>query len=301
MSKSLIPAFDSSGVPLSGLSPTWYSLFNAATELSYTPTPAITEIASSGVYSFNRPEGIDIAGIIDLGATATPRYMFYGSDRYVTYAAYDLGGTPLTGVSPTWATVVDVEGNAFTPQPTLIELGLGVYKVARHTGRATGYIDMTASASPRYFSYDSDDVLSTLATTTPDVAPPLTPITGGESTLPIDLMIGDNGELVLTNGRLVWTYGVAATAQQCRLALLAFRGEWFEDLDSGVPWFQEILGTKWNESRVRGYIRDALLGVSTVRSVERLRLSWDNSNREVTIAWTVLSTEGITVEGVTTV
>ena len=104
---------------------------------------------------------------------------------------------------------------------------------------------------------------------------------------------------MFVEGDLVFTKGVDATAQQCQLALLSFRGEWFADLESGVPWYEDILGQKFDEARVRSVIRDALLAVDTVSSVEDLEILFDGSTREVTIVWTVLSTAGQVVAGET--
>lgn len=118
-----------------------------------------------------------------------------------------------------------------------------------------------------------------------------------ESNLPIDIELGTNDEVTLVDGDLVLTRGVAATAQQCSLALRSFKGEWVYDLDDGTPWFQDVLGQKYSEAQIRGVIRNALLGVDTVASVEKLELSFNRGTRNVTINWAVLSSAGEVVEG----
>ncbi len=133
-----------------------------------------------------------------------------------------------------------------------------------------------------------------MTTADPSTAPSVV-----QEILPIDIALGTDDELLFVEGDLVFTTGVGATAQQCQLALLSFRGEWFANLESGTPWYEDVLGQKFVETRVRGMVRDALLAVDTVASIEDLEILFDGSTREVTISWTVLSTAGQAVAGET--
>ena len=301
MARVIIPAFDFSGAPLTGLSLTWEAVFNAATEVAHLPEPGITEIGTTGLYFFDQQEGVDLTGIVDLGATALPRYMVYSADHSTTFAAFDASAVPLAGLSVTWDRLKDIEGNDFTPQPIIVELGLGMYKIARHAGRAIGYLDLTSAATPRYVAFDSEDVRAIADPVTPDDAPALVGLGSSvvESVLPVDLQLGDNNELVLSGGDLTLSSGVAATEQQCHLALLAFQGEWFADLKSGVPWYQSILGEKFNRDLAVVTFRNALLDVDTVDTVENLTVEFDNSLRILDVKWTVISTLGEAIESTT--
>lgn len=303
MTTVVVPAFNASGAPLTGLSPSWYCIFDAALEVAYTPAPAIGEIGTSGVYKFAQPEGIDITGIIDLGASATPRYMAYGADNYVTFVAWDVTPTPLAGLTVVWNVCVDVEGNAFTPQPIRVELGLGMYKIERHTGRAVGILD-TVTGVPRYIAYDSEDARAIAIPVTPDSPIALTAISDQvvSSDLAGDLELGTNGELVLseTTGDLVLVTGMKGIGQACQLAILSFEGEWFADLESGVPWYQDILGQKREEAKVRTAMREALLSVDGVTKIERLELSWEGTSRTLSVDWEVTAVSGQLVSGATT-
>ncbi len=300
MATVVIPAYDTSGAPLTGLTPSWHALFNAETESPYTPQPAFAEIGG-GLYKFNQPTGIDITGIIDFGATASPRYMVLTAERFVTFAAFDATTTPLAGLTIVWDVIEDVEGNAFTPQPTRIPLGLGVYKIASHSGRAVGVLDMTAAATPRYAFYDSDEAEAVAEAVTPDGPVELSSLAVGESDLPIDLQIGINDELVVSGGDMVLTTGTAAIAQRCHLALAAFTNEWFRNLESGVPWYEDILGQKRDDEQIRVVIRNTLLSVDGVLNVTKLQISWDGATRDLGIQWEILTDAGQSASGTTTV
>lgn len=96
----VVYAFDgSSGAPLAGLTPTWASLRNVADGTDQSGSaPAISEIAG-GMYKFTRPTGgglgvMHLAGIIDFGASANPRYQPIDIRPEEAIDAVDLLGTP---------------------------------------------------------------------------------------------------------------------------------------------------------------------------------------------------------------
>lgn len=142
-----------SGAPATGLTPTWASAYDANTGEAKTG-PSITELGG-GVYTFNPPSDYDLAGIIDLGATASPRYQLARADSVEVVAA--LAGGPLTGLSPTWSSLVDVATGGAIDQPTIEELGSGLYTFTapRVTAHALGIIDFGATASPRYWAWET--------------------------------------------------------------------------------------------------------------------------------------------------
>ncbi|MFY1894735.1 hypothetical protein ACOTCN_12180 [Achromobacter xylosoxidans] len=58
----------------------------------------------------------------------------------------------------------------------------------------------------------------------------------------IDLALSDNHDLALDLvGRASLIDGAAKVAQQIKVTLLAFLGEWFLDTSFGVPYFEEVL------------------------------------------------------------
>ena len=120
---------------------------------------------------------------------------------------------------------------------------------------------------------------------------------------PLDIALGDDGDMLFgDDGGPYFTSGLAGVAQLCRTAVLLFKGEWFQDLDAGVPWMENgtvleadaILGGPFDEARVRAAVRDALLGVVGVLSITRLEVSFDAADRELTITWSVRTVFGDT-------
>lgn len=115
-------------------------------------------------------------------------------------------------------------------------------------------------------------------------------------TEPRDLMLDDDNDIVIENGDLVFVRGVPAVAQACRIALSMFRGEWFLDLDAGIPYFQQILGAKRDAgiAIANAEIRDALLSVDGVVEIIKLALAFDAATRSLNVTWQVRTAFGAT-------
>lgn len=110
----------------------------------------------------------------------------------------------------------------------------------------------------------------------------------------LDLLLDDSG-VVLRNGD--WAFAVDREGIQQRISqvLKTIAGEWFLDLDYGLPYFEQILIKNPNLPAVQDIFRRALLSVKGVSSVERLNLSLDTTSRTLTVSWVVLTDLGLLV------
>ena len=110
----------------------------------------------------------------------------------------------------------------------------------------------------------------------------------------LDLLLDDSG-VVLRNGD--WAFAVDREGIQQRISqvLKTIAGEWFLDLDYGLPYFEQILIKNPNLPAVQDIFRRALLSVKGVSSVERLTLSLDTPNRILRVDWVVSTDLGLLV------
>lgn len=88
--------------------------------------------------------------------------------------------------------------------------------------------------------------------------------------------------------------GVEAVAQNIDEMLSTFKGEWFLDLGLGVPYYQDILGQKYDQERILNAFRTAILSVPNVTELSVLTSSYDGITRLATINWTALTPFGET-------
>ncbi len=53
-----------------------------------------------------------------------------------------------------------------------------------------------------------------------------------------------SGDIKLTDGKFEEVFGIEAVGQRVKGTLNEFQGEWFLDLEAGVPYLESILGQK---------------------------------------------------------
>lgn len=106
---------------------------------------------------------------------------------------------------------------------------------------------------------------------------------------PIDLKLDANNELVIEDGDIPFTSGLDAIVQQCRIVLQMFQGEWFLNLDVGIPYWEKILGEKPTTAieAARIFFRRELQLVDGVNKVTRLDITYTGSTRTLNVSWQV--------------
>lgn len=110
----------------------------------------------------------------------------------------------------------------------------------------------------------------------------------------LDLLLDDNG-VVLRSGDWAFALDREGIQQRISQVLKTIAGEWFLDLDFGLPYFEQVLVKNPNLPSVQDLFRRALLSVKGVSSVERLTLSLDTTQRTLTVSWVVLTDLGLLV------
>lgn len=102
----------------------------------------------------------------------------------------------------------------------------------------------------------------------------------------VDWKLDADGDLVVP---IQYTKGIEAVAQGLRVRLLNFQGEWFLDLDSGTPWFQDILGQVYDQNKIRSIFRQRILEAPGVASIDSLELEYNGSTRALSVTWRVIT------------
>lgn len=96
--------------------------------------------------------------------------------------------------------------------------------------------------------------------------------------------------------------GLEAAAIGARTRVQLCRGEWFLNLDAGIPYLptdgvpasQAILGQKFDPVKVRQAFLQELLTVPGARDVPVLRVEFDTSTRNLSITWVLRTIFGDT-------
>ena len=112
----------------------------------------------------------------------------------------------------------------------------------------------------------------------------------------VDWELDANDNLIIPIRHISGRKGVA---QRIRIALLMIRGEWFRDLDKGMPYFNGpgidptivLLGNKFfDKDLAEAQFRDAISRVPGVGRIDALTLSLDGATRKLAVTWRITPT-----------
>lgn len=84
-------------------------------------------------------------------------------------------------------------------------------------------------------------------------------------------MLDTNGDYSFGKSQQNFTYGIYAVRQAIQTRLKLLKEEWWENLEEGLPLFQEILGTPTstdNKDIVDSIISERILGTEKVHSIK---------------------------------
>lgn len=98
-----------------------------------------------------------------------------------------------------------------------------------------------------------------------------------------DLLLSPAHDLAIENFDLQFTTDKNTVAQRVKRALLLFKGEYFLDAELGIPYYDEILGTKNSIDSIRSIFVSEISNVEGVHEINSFDILFDNSSRVLTI------------------
>lgn len=109
----------------------------------------------------------------------------------------------------------------------------------------------------------------------------------------IDLKLDSRHDLLFKNNKFLLVNGVNQKAQQIKVVLLTFLGEWFLDTTMGLPYFDEILAKNPDSSRIHAIFRKKIMAVVGVIAVEALSLEFQRKERVLNVRFSAKTQEGV--------
>lgn len=118
-------------------------------------------------------------------------------------------------------------------------------------------------------------------------------VAGTTSTAPRNFKLTTDNDFDLSTGNLQMLSGIESIAQDIRLALQFFMGEWFLDRSVGVPYFQEVLVKTPDPNALQSIFRKIILGRPGVVSLLDIQLAQDDETRKLNLAFRVQTDAGV--------
>jgi hypothetical protein len=113
---------------------------------------------------------------------------------------------------------------------------------------------------------------------------------------PVDLALTVDGDLALDGPDLGLVSGAEGVAQGIRIAVQLSRGEWFLDLDAGVPYFEELLGRPFDAAAAARAFRSSIARVPGVAEILAVDVEFSGATRELVVRWRVRAEFGDTID-----
>lgn len=101
------------------------------------------------------------------------------------------------------------------------------------------------------------------------------------------------GDVYLENGQPVWVTGKDAIVQHVWIRLRRFRGEWFLNLDDGIP-RESVLGKGATEDSARRALSRVILDTPGIATLNRIDVAVDTATRRLSVT----SIEATTIDGI---
>jgi hypothetical protein len=108
--------------------------------------------------------------------------------------------------------------------------------------------------------------------------------------------LDENHDIYISGGSRARVTGSEEVAQKLERVLLSYRGDWWLDLLSGVPWIQKILGDELSRGESEDLIKQTILSVVGVEGLEEFDGTFDGTNRLVSVTFRANTTSGPTGE-----
>lgn len=102
-----------------------------------------------------------------------------------------------------------------------------------------------------------------------------------------DLVIAAPGDMRLVDG-------AARVAQQIKVTLLMFLGEWFLDTTFGVPYLEEVLVKNPKFAGINALLRARIIDVPGVERIRTMSFDFDRQRRTLAVTFNAETPFGLT-------
>ena len=99
-------------------------------------------------------------------------------------------------------------------------------------------------------------------------------------------------DLQLINGDFLVIDNKERIAQQLRITLWEWLGEWFLDARDGVPYREYILVKNPNMNHIRQVLTENIAKIEGVNRIDELNLSYDTKNRTLIVDFAIDTDDG---------
>lgn len=102
----------------------------------------------------------------------------------------------------------------------------------------------------------------------------------------LNFALNENHDIYADKGTIAIVTDIDEIVQHIKTRLQLFLGEWFLDIEAGVPWFQEIFVKPAKLNEIEVIIKNEILQTEGVNELLEFDLSFDSATRIFNIQFT---------------
>jgi hypothetical protein len=106
----------------------------------------------------------------------------------------------------------------------------------------------------------------------------------------------NTSDIVLQNGDIMMIDNAERVAQQILITLRFWYGEWFLNVNEGVPYLEYVLIKKPNMAHIRQILTEQIQSVEGVKAVTDMELTFDQRERSLLVEYTADTDYGLVTD-----
>lgn len=109
----------------------------------------------------------------------------------------------------------------------------------------------------------------------------------------MNLFLTNDNDIQIIDGGLPLVTGLDEIRQMTSCRLQAFQGDWFLNLDLGMPYFQEILKKVTTAAQIEAIFLQEIGKIPGILDIDEFNIEFIKTTREINITFRATTTAGI--------
>ena len=109
----------------------------------------------------------------------------------------------------------------------------------------------------------------------------------------MNIGVTEDQDINIVDSNLELVEGIEEIRQLTKQTLLSFEGDWFLDLDLGLPYFQTILQKATSISAIEGIYLDAIAATPGIIDILTFNLTLEPGTRKADIRFSARTSDGV--------
>lgn len=109
----------------------------------------------------------------------------------------------------------------------------------------------------------------------------------------MNLLLTEHSDLAIIDGGLQYVTGIDEIAQKTKDVLTRSEGDWFLDLDQGLPFFQEIFRKAQSLSYIENIYLDTIGSIPGIIDIVQFRIDFEPATRVADITFKATTSDGV--------